>query len=60
MRIQLKDTQVSAGADEHGPFICLQFTLPRGSFATIVTREVIKPDDSATLDGDDDEREDEE
>ncbi len=44
MRIELKDPQVSAGADEHGPFIQLGFELSRGSFATIVTREVIKPD----------------
>jgi len=51
MRIKLRDAEVSGGADEHGPFIRLAFTLPRGSFATIVTREVIKPDDPASLGG---------
>ena len=28
--------------DEHGPYIAVAFTLPAGSFATILLREVMK------------------
>ena len=43
MRTFIKDADVSAGADEHGPFLRLAFEMPRGSFATIVLREIMKP-----------------
>ncbi len=42
MRIALRDPEVSAGSDEHGPYIRLGFEMPRGAFATIVLREVMK------------------
>lgn len=43
MRIALRDPDVSAENDEHGPYIRLAFEMPRGAFATIVLREVMKP-----------------
>jgi tRNA pseudouridine13 synthase len=44
MRVPLKHAEVSAGADEHGPYIRAGFELPRGSYATMVMREVMKPE----------------
>ncbi|MEM9252443.1 MAG: tRNA pseudouridine(13) synthase TruD [Planctomycetota bacterium] len=43
LRIPLTDHAVSAGADEHGPYVRLSFSLPKGAFATIVCREVMEP-----------------
>ncbi len=31
-----------AGGDEHGPYITVAFTLPPGSFATVLLRELMK------------------
>ncbi len=42
MRIMLKDPDVSGGVDEHGPYIKASFELPRGAYATMVLREVMK------------------
>ena len=42
MRIALRDPEVSDGTDDHGPFVKLAFEMPRGAFATIVLREVMK------------------
>jgi hypothetical protein len=47
MRVSVTDAAVSAGADEHGPFIRAAFTLPRGAFATVVMRELMKNDHAA-------------
>ena len=44
LRVPLTDPEVSAGADEHGPYLRLSFGLPKGSFATVVCREVMKTD----------------
>jgi tRNA pseudouridine13 synthase len=54
MRVPILDPDISAGADEFGPYIRLAFELPRGSFATIVTREIIKPTEDTTAAQDDD------
>ena len=43
MRVILKHPEVSAGADEHGPYIKTSFELPRGAYATMVLREIMKP-----------------
>ena len=51
MRMPIKDADVSAGADEHGPYIRLAFELPRGCFATAVLREIMKT--TAAQTGDD-------
>ena len=42
LRILLKDPDVSGGVDEHGPYIKTSFELPRGAYATMVLREVMK------------------
>ncbi len=42
MRIALRDPDVQSGSDEFGPYIKLAFEMPRGAFATIVLREVMK------------------
>jgi tRNA pseudouridine13 synthase len=42
MRIALRDPEVTGGADDHGPFVRVAFEMPRGAFATIVLREVMK------------------
>ncbi len=42
MRIALRDPEVTGGSDVHGPFVKLAFEMPRGAFATIVLREVMK------------------
>ena len=43
MRIIIKDHDISGGVDEHGSFVRVAFELPRGCFATMVLREVMKP-----------------
>ena len=42
LRVQPSDATVTQGTDPHGPFIELRFTLPPGSFATNLAREVCK------------------
>ncbi len=39
---------IEGGMDEHGPFIRATFELPRGAFATMVMREILK---SESMDG---------
>jgi tRNA pseudouridine13 synthase len=43
MRLTFRDPDISGGVDEHGPYIRAAFELPRGSFATMVLREIMKP-----------------
>lgn len=42
LRVPLTDAECKPGQDEHGAFLELQFTLPPGSYATAVVREVCK------------------
>jgi len=42
-RIPVWKPEVEGGADEHGTYVRCAFELPRGSFATVVMREVMKP-----------------
>ena len=42
LRILLKDPDLSGGVDEHGAYIKASFELPRGAYATMVLREVMK------------------
>ncbi|MEM6552028.1 MAG: tRNA pseudouridine(13) synthase TruD [Planctomycetota bacterium] len=48
LRVPLTDPDLSAGSDDRGPYIKLRFTLPRGSFATIALREIMKPPPTTT------------
>lgn len=43
VRIQPKDIELSGGVDEFGQQITVAFTLPPGSFATVLLRELMKP-----------------
>jgi len=45
LRVQPKDLEISAGVDEHGPHITTAFSLPAGSFATVLLRELMKTPD---------------
>ncbi|MCC7350844.1 MAG: tRNA pseudouridine(13) synthase TruD [Phycisphaerales bacterium] len=47
LRVQPKDVDLSAGVDDHGPHVTLVFSLPAGSFATSLLREVMKTDADA-------------
>ena len=44
IRVQPKDTNLAAGVDEHGGHITIAFTLPAGSYATVLLRELMKND----------------
>jgi tRNA pseudouridine13 synthase len=44
LRVQPTDIDLAAGVDEHGPHITVAFTLPAGSFATVLLRELMKTD----------------
>lgn len=42
-RVPVIDPQVEGGVDEHGSYVRCAFELPRGAFATVVLREIMKP-----------------
>jgi tRNA pseudouridine13 synthase len=50
LRVPLIDPEVEGGIDEHGPFVRCAFELPRGSFATVAMREVMKAESAETED----------
>ena len=51
-RFHLSDPGVEGGFDEHGGYIELRFTLPRGMFATVVAAEILgTPTQSSSDDG---------
>ena len=41
-RVPLTDPDLAGGVDEHGPYLRLAFTLPRGSYATTAMNEIMK------------------
>jgi len=45
LRVKPTDTKLEAGVDEFGSYITVAFTLPAGSFATILLRELMKNDE---------------
>ena len=47
LRVKPNDMVVEGGGDEHGPYVAVAFTLPAGSFATILLREIMKNDAKA-------------
>ncbi len=50
LRVPVGLPEYEGGVDEHGPFVRVAFELPRGSFATVVLREIMKPADAALAD----------
>lgn len=42
LRVPISDSSCHGGEDEHGPYVELKFTLPPGSYATAVVREICK------------------
>ena len=42
LRVKPRDVDLAGGVDEHGPHITVAFTLPSGSFATVLLRELMK------------------
>jgi tRNA pseudouridine13 synthase len=48
LRVRPTDVELSGGVDELGPHIAVAFSLPPGSFATVLLRELMK---SAPMDG---------
>ncbi|HSU67075.1 MAG TPA: tRNA pseudouridine(13) synthase TruD [Tepidisphaeraceae bacterium] len=51
LRVRPTDVELAAGVDEHGSHITVAFTLPAGSFATVLLRELMKskePEDAQT------------
>jgi tRNA pseudouridine13 synthase len=51
LRVPVIDPDVEAGADQFGTYIRCAFELPRGAFATVVLREIIKPGPGVPLEG---------
>lgn len=44
LRIKPKDPDIAGGVDDHGAFVLVAFTLPAGSFATVLLRELMRND----------------
>lgn len=51
LRVRPADARLEAGGDAHGPYITAAFTLPPGSFATVLLRELMKADDEGEENG---------
>lgn len=51
LRVKPVDCRLEAGVDAHGPYITVAFTLPPGSFATILLRELMKSEVSEGEEG---------
>ncbi|HYO08532.1 MAG TPA: tRNA pseudouridine(13) synthase TruD [Tepidisphaeraceae bacterium] len=48
LRVRPTDVELSGGVDEHGSHVTVAFTLPSGSYATVLLREIMK-DDAGSL-----------
>jgi tRNA pseudouridine13 synthase len=44
LRFRPIDTKLTGGVDDKGPHVVAAFSLPAGSFATVLLRELMKPD----------------
>jgi tRNA pseudouridine13 synthase len=44
LRVRPEDVRLEAGVDENGGYVLVAFTLPAGSFATVLLRELMKPE----------------
>ena len=47
LRATVRNIAVVSSTDEHGPYVQAAFDLPRGAYATVVMREVMKVDEAA-------------
>jgi tRNA pseudouridine13 synthase len=47
LRVKPESVELVGGADEHGPYVTVAFTLAAGSFATVLVRELTKSDADA-------------
>jgi tRNA pseudouridine13 synthase len=56
LRVQPTDIDLAGGVDEHGPHITVAFTLPAGSFATTLMRELMKAEAVHRRDAEDAEK----
>lgn len=50
LRVRPTDVEIAGGVDEHGAHVTVAFTLPSGSFATVLVREICKGDIAAAAD----------
>ena len=48
LRVKPADVELAGGVDEHGEYITAAFTLPAGSFATVLVGELMKTDEQRT------------
>lgn len=48
LRFPVEDATVEAGSDEHGEFLVFRFTLPPGTYATALLREITGDDPTAS------------
>ena len=42
VRVRPEDVELAGGVDDHGAHVTVAFTLPAGSFATVLLRELMK------------------
>jgi tRNA pseudouridine13 synthase len=57
LRVPVIAPEYEGGLDEHGPYIRCAFELPKGSFATTVMREIMKPETAAPVESQDEDHE---
>jgi tRNA pseudouridine13 synthase len=51
LRVRPTDIEIAAGVDEHGSHITVAFTLPAGSFATVLLGELMKSSEPTVAEG---------
>lgn len=57
LRVPVIAPEYEGGLDEHGPYIRCAFELPKGSFATTVMREIMKPSTESAVDSHEEDQE---
>jgi tRNA pseudouridine13 synthase len=59
LRVKPTDFELAGGVDSFGPYVTAAFTLPPGSFATTLLREIMKNDADTTAGGEESQPDDE-